>query len=97
MDNFQKNNPLINPPDTVLKAAIHLDLDVSFNEVRKWLDSCLSQALNRLPFGKDDVEHRWTQGQVQTLSLIMNALSHPRVELMARAKEAAENVLPRNF
>jgi hypothetical protein len=74
-----------------------LDLDVSFNEVRKWLDSCLSHALNRLPFGKDDVEHRWTQGQVQTLSLIMNALSHPRVELMARAKEAAENVLPRNF
>jgi hypothetical protein len=97
MDNTPKNNPLVNPPDTVLKAAIHLDTDVSFNEIRKWLDSCLSHAQGRLPFGKDDVEYRWVQGQVQALSQIMDSLSNPRVKLMARAKEAAENVLPRNF
>ena len=97
MDNALKTNPLINPPDNVLKAAVHLDMDVSFNEIRKWLESCLSHAHNRLPFGKDEVENRWTQGQVQALSLILNTLLRPRVELMARAKETAENALPRNF
>jgi hypothetical protein len=97
MDNALKTNPLLNPPDSVLKAAVHLDMDVSFNEIRKWLESCLSHAHNRLPFGKDEVENRWTQGQVQALSLILNTLLRPRVELMARAKEAAENALPRNF
>ena len=97
MDNALKTNPLINPPDNVLKAAVHLDMDVSFNEIRKWLEACLSHAHNRLPFGKDEVENRWTQGQVQALSQIMDVLSNPRVKLMARAREEAENALPRNF
>ena len=97
MDNVLKTNPLINPPDTVLKAVIHLDTDVSFTQIRKWLESSLSHAHNRLPFGKDEVENRWTQGQVQALSQIMDVLSNPRVKLMARAREEAENALPRNF
>jgi hypothetical protein len=92
----KNKNPLVNPPETVLRAAVHLDMDVSFNAIRKWIDSCLSHALKRMPYGKDDVELRWTQGQVQALSLILNALSNPRQELAAREKAAAENALARN-
>ncbi len=92
-----KSNPLVNPPENVLKAAVHLDMEASFNEIRKWLDSCLSHGLNRLPCGREDVEHRWIQGQVQTLLLIMNVISNPRAELLAREKQAEENALTRNL
>lgn len=92
----KKINPLVNPPDIVFKAALNLEQDVSFNEIRKWLDSCLSYSIRRIPYGKDDIELRWTQGQAQALSLILNPLSNPRQTLLAREKAASENALPRN-
>ena len=92
-----KKNPLVNPPDIALKAALHLEQEPSFVRIREWLDSCLAHASARLPYGKDEVEHRWTQGQVQALSLIIGTLSNPRAGLVARANEAAQDALPRNF
>jgi len=92
-----KKNPLIYPPDIVLKAALSLKDDPSFVRIREWLASCSNYLGSRLPWIVKDPEREISQGQAQALSHICRSLKSPLEELQEREKKIKEGVLPRNF
>jgi hypothetical protein len=92
-----KKNPLTNPPEVVLGAALHLENEASFLRIREWLESCSSHLVSKLPWLVKDPEREILQGQAQALIHICKYLGSPREELGEREKKAAESALPRNF
>ncbi len=93
----EKKNPLTNPPDIALKAAMHLENDPSFVRIREWLESCSRYLVDKLPWLVKDPEREIIQGQAQALILICKHLGSPREEFMEREKKANEGALPRSF
>jgi len=93
----EKKNPLTNPPDIALKAAMHLENDPSFVRIREWLESCSSYLVSKLPWLVKDPEREIIQGQAQALILICKHLGSPLEEFMEREKKATEGALPRSF
>jgi hypothetical protein len=91
------SNPLLNPSEQVLKAAIAISADQSFELILSWISACYAGVVHRLPACKDDTELRWMQGQAQALLLINKALSSPRETLLAREEKAKENAISRNL
>ena len=89
-------NPLIFPPDEVLRAAVALENDPAFRSILTWISACWASTLNRLPNIKDDLDYRWAQGQTQALLIVMNFLNAPRGEIEKREAKAREDALPRN-
>ena len=92
-----RSNPLLNPADQVLKAAIAISADSNFDLILSWISACYAAVVHRLPTRKDETELRWMQGQAQALLLINKALSSPRETLLAREEKAKENATPRNL
>ncbi len=93
----EKKNPLTNPPDIALKAAMHLENDPSFVRIREWLESCSRYLVGKLPWLVKDPEREIIQGQAQALILICKHLGSPLEEFMEREKKATEGALPRSF
>ncbi len=91
------SNPLLNPPENVLKAAIAISGDQNFDLILSWISGCYAGTVHRLPACKDDTDLRWMQGQAQALLLIKKALSSPRETLLAREEKAKENAISRNL
>ena len=93
----EKKNPLTNPPDIALKAAMHLENDPSFVRIREWLESCSRYLVDKLPWLVKDPEREIIQGQAQALILICKHLGSPLEEFLEREKKATEGALPRSF
>jgi len=92
-----KKNPLTNPPDAVLGAALHLEKEASFMRIREWLESCSKHLSSKLPWVVKDPEREIIQGQTQALFHICKYLGSPREELEEREKKARDGALHRNF
>jgi hypothetical protein len=92
-----KKNPLTNPPEIALGAALHLENEASFLRIREWLESCSKHLSSKLPWLVKDPEREIIQGQAQALIHICKYLASPREELEARQKKAGENAQARNF
>lgn len=93
----ENKNPLTNPPDIALKAAMHLEQEPSFLVIREWLQSCQTYLVSRLPWLVKDPERDIVQGQAQALIHICKHLSSPMEEFVERQAKAAEAALPRSF
>ena len=93
----EKKNPLTNPPDIALKAAVHLERDPSFIRIREWLDSCQTYLVSRLPWVAKDPEKEIVRGQAQALIHICKHLNSPLEEIIEREAKATEAALPRSF
>ncbi len=92
-----RKNPLINPPDVALKAALHLESDASFARIREWLESCSSHLIFKLPWLVKTSEREIVQGQAQALIHICKYLGSPLDELRERERKARAGAQTRNF
>ena len=93
-----KKNPLTNPPDTVLKAAMHLEKEASFMRIRKWLDSCLTHELETALGCKGHWKGEIIQGQAQALFHICKCLwFSPGGIGWTERKRPAEKPCPETF
>ena len=95
MDKITRN-PLQNPPEEVLRAAVALSNEPAFKTILSWISDCHAFELQKLPGWKDEVDTRWAQGRAQAFLLMKVPLAEPREELLNREAKKQEYQLPRN-